>query len=430
MFSPITVITPALRLPRCALFFLFCLSLAANTSSLASESETLSLSEAQQLSLARSQRMPGQDLLVRAAREMALAAGQLPDPILKMGIDNLPLSGSDRFSLGNDFMTMRRLGLMQELPRSEKLKLRSESFEISAQKALAEKALLRAALLRDSAQAWLERYYAQRMLLLLGAQLKQAKLEIVATESAFRGGRSSQADVLLSHGALAMLEDRQDELQLRLKNARTMLIRWVGQRGELPLAELPDLTRAASLQLARDMASHPQLALLEQQERLAHSEVRLAQANHQPDWSLEFSYQQRGAAYPNMLSLGFSLPLQWDQGKRQGRELSAKLALQEQAQTEREEGLRALSAETVSALNDWDSRQGRLTRFQTELIPLAVQRSSASLAAYRAGKLSLSEVLAARRAEMELGLQSLQLELDSAKLWTQLEYLSPAKEAL
>ena len=42
---------------------------------------------------------------------MAIAAGQLPDPVLKFGVDNLPLSGPDRLSLSRDFMTMRRIDI-------------------------------------------------------------------------------------------------------------------------------------------------------------------------------------------------------------------------------------------------------------------------------------------------------------------------------
>src|SRR5213594_2741353 len=49
---------------------------------------------------------------VAAAREMAVAAAQLPDPMLKFGIDNLPINGPDRFSVARDFMTMRRIGVM------------------------------------------------------------------------------------------------------------------------------------------------------------------------------------------------------------------------------------------------------------------------------------------------------------------------------
>lgn len=70
--------------------------------------EVPSLPDAQRLAVAHSRQLPAQDSAAVAARGMAAAAGQLPDPTLKFGIDNLPVTSSDRFSLKDDFMTMRR----------------------------------------------------------------------------------------------------------------------------------------------------------------------------------------------------------------------------------------------------------------------------------------------------------------------------------
>ena len=85
--------------------------------------DPLTLAQAQRIAVDRSQQLVAQDALSNAAREQAVAAGQLPDPVLKLGIDNLPINGSDRFSLTSDFMTQRRIGVMQEIPRSEKRQL-------------------------------------------------------------------------------------------------------------------------------------------------------------------------------------------------------------------------------------------------------------------------------------------------------------------
>ena len=82
----------------------------------------LSLDRALQLAESRSRQLTAQDAAATASRDMALAAGQLPDPTLKFGVNNLPINGEDRFSLTQDFMTMRSIGVMQELTRDNKLK--------------------------------------------------------------------------------------------------------------------------------------------------------------------------------------------------------------------------------------------------------------------------------------------------------------------
>jgi outer membrane protein TolC len=403
-----------------------CLVLCSGATATFAFDQPLSLAQAQQLAIKRSQQLSGQDHAISAAHEMAIAARQLPDPTFKFGVDNLPLAGTDRFSLGNDFMTMRRLGLMQEITRSEKLKYRSDQFEISAQKTQAEKSLNIASIQRDAALAWLERYYTERQITLVDAQLKQTRLELQAAQSAYKGARVSHAEVLMAESAVALMEDRQIELQAQLSKAKTQLSRWVGTAGNMPLAEPPGLSKQAldTSDLSQQLAQHPQLKILAKQEQLANAEASLARANQKSDWSVELSYQQRGAAYPNMISVGISLPLQWDQGKRQNRELSAKLSMAAQAGAEHEEALRMLVAETQNTLSEWRSKRERLARFQDKLLPLAQQRSAASLAAYRGGKLSLTELLATQRNEIETRLQSLQLEADAAKLWVGLQFFA------
>ncbi|MGH6629444.1 MAG: TolC family protein, partial [Burkholderiales bacterium] len=59
------------------------------------------------------------------------------------------------------------------------------------------------------------------------------------------------------------------------------------------------------------------------------------------------------------------------------------------------------------------------------LVPLARERTQAVLAAYRGGKASLTDVLAARRNEIEVRMQALQLEIETARLWAQINFLLP-----
>ncbi|MDP1535207.1 MAG: TolC family protein, partial [Rubrivivax sp.] len=116
----------------------------------------MTLDKALSLAQLRSRQLPGQDAAAAAAREMALAAGQLPDPTLKAGVNNLPIDGADRLSLTRDFMTMRSVGVMQEFTRDNKRKARSARFEREAGVAEAGRAVALANLRRDTAVAWLD----------------------------------------------------------------------------------------------------------------------------------------------------------------------------------------------------------------------------------------------------------------------------------
>ena len=391
--------------------------------------QPLTFGQAQQQAVARSRQLTAQDLAIAGAREMAVAAGQRPDPMLKAGIDNVPVSGGDRYSLGGDFMTMRRLGISQELTRADKLQWRAARFEREAQKTEAQKDVVLAAIQRDTAIAWLERYYTEQMALLVAQQADQARQEIDAAEAAYRGGRGSRADILAARSALLMLGDRASEIDRRVDVARVMLTRWTGASGDQVLQGLPELDkiRLDSATLDTALAHHPQVAVLNRQQEVARADANLARANQRADWSVEVAFQQRGSAYSNMVSVGVSVPLQWDRAHRQDRELAAKLATVDQAAAERDELLREHVAETRATLVEWESGKERVGRYERELIPLSGVRTGAVLASYRGGKATLTEVLAARRNETEVRLQAVQLRMDTARLWAKLNYLFPER---
>src|SRR5882672_8975759 len=285
----------------------------------AAQAQELTLADAQRRAVARSQQLVGQDSAIAAAREMAVAAGQLPDPVLKLGVDNLPVSGEDRFSLTRDFMTMRRIGVMQELTRGEKRDLRAQRFEREAEKAIAEKGMVTASIERGTALAWLERYYAEQMSMVVAEQIEQVKREIAAAEAVYRGGRGSQADVIGAHSTLAGLEDKASELRRRVLVGKTNLARWMGEGADAPLAALPEMksVRLDEATLDQDLLHHPEMAVLAKQEEIAVAEAKIAQASSTPDWTLEVAYQQRGPLFSNMVSVGVSVPLPWDRANRQ-----------------------------------------------------------------------------------------------------------------
>lgn len=406
---------------------LVCAVVACVATGAAASDAPLTLAEAQRRAVDISSQVTAQDSAIAASRHMAIAAGQLPDPTLKAGIDNLPVTGSDRLSLGADFMTMRRVGIMQEFTRGEKLRLRSERYTLEAAKGAAERDATIAAIQRDTALAWIDRYYAEAMARLLDDQVAAARLEIEAAQGAYRAGRGSQADVLASEAQLAVLEDRGAEVRRRAATARIALARWIGTAAEAPLAgSAPiDAIRLHHHDIETQLGSHPMIAMLSREEDIAATEAKLARANLKPDWSVELMYSNRGSAFSDMVSIGVSVPLQWDRPRRQDQEVAAKLAMADQARAQREDALRAHAAEIRAMTAEWESDRERLVRYGKEIVPLAGERADAMLAAYRGGKATLMELLAARRSQVDVRMQALQLEMETARMWAQLEFVTP-----
>jgi len=326
---------------------------AQTTAQITPPAQPLTLQAALDAAQARSYALVAQDAAARSARELAVAAERLPDPMLRLSVDNLPIDGPMRFSLTDDFMTMRSVGLTQTFTRADKRRARAARFEREADSAQAARAMQLAELRRGTALAWFDRYYQQQMVALLSKQRDEAALQIEAADAAYRAGRGAQADVFMARSGVARIEDR---------------IR----------------------------------------EALAAAEV--ARQDKRVDWTASLMYSQRGEAFSNMVSVAVSVPLQWDQKNRQDRELAARLAKAKQARAEREEMTRAHLAETERWLATWRGNLARLADYDATLVPLAAERTRAALAAYRGGRGELAGVLEARRMEIDTRVERLRIE--------------------
>lgn len=393
-------------------------------------SSPLTLSAALELAERRSQALPAQDHAAAAARDLALAAGRLPDPTLRLSADNVPVDGPMRFSLSEDFMTMRSIGITQTLIGRDKRQARSARFEREADAAYGSRVFALASLRQATAVAWFERQLAQQRVDLLVRQKAEVQLQVDAAEAAYRAGRGAQADVFLARSAVARIEDAAALARAGVDVAMARLERWVGADAARPV-DATDLRhlRLDPQRLAQSVEAYPEIALLAAREETARAEAEIARQERSADWSVSLMYSQRGSAYSDMVSVGVSIPLQWDRGNRQDRVLSARLSQAEQLRAEREEAAREASARVRVDIANWRANLERLAQYDTALVPLAQERTDAALAAYRGGKATLAAVLEARAAQVRTQLERLDIEFATARLWAGLAYLLPDEAA-
>jgi outer membrane protein TolC len=401
------------------------LALAASSTVIADEAP-LTLAEAQRLAILRSKQLEASDLALSASKDLAIAAAERPDPIGKIGLENLPINGPDQFSVQRDFMTMRSVGIMQEITRPTKLRARTAEAEQAVRLAEAQKAQSLVEIQRDTALAWLDRYYAETQEQTVLQQVEVSRLDVAAAEAGYRGGHGTAADVLAARAALAEAEDLDAEASRQVRGTKIVLERWVGEAAERPVARSPAIDSIPLHKHALDsqLVEHPEILALQRREELARAGAEVARADRHPDWSVEFIYSQRGTAYSNMVTLELTVPLEIRRAYRQDTKLAAKLAEASQAKAEREDMLRAHAAEISTMIDAWDSARERRERYRTSIVPLAADRSAAARAAYRGGKASLSDLLLAQRAEVDARLKALQLEESAARLWAQLTFLN------
>ena len=129
--------------------------------------DALTFDAALDLAMRSSPDIAVQTASVDAARSAATAAGRLPDPKLAFGVENLPVTGEEKGSLTRDFMTMRKVGLMQDVPNSGKRQARAAAATADAERAQAQRRVSILSVRRDTAVAWLNRYHLERRSALL-----------------------------------------------------------------------------------------------------------------------------------------------------------------------------------------------------------------------------------------------------------------------
>jgi len=159
-----------------------------------SVAEPLSFEAALDLATRSSPDVAVQTASVAAAQSASVAAGRLPDPKLTFGIENLPVTGEEKGSLTRDFMTMRKVGLMQDFPNSGKRTARSAAAVADADRARAQRRVSILTVRRDTALAWLARYYLERQGALLDDLDRENQLFAQTVEAQLAGGRGMPAD--------------------------------------------------------------------------------------------------------------------------------------------------------------------------------------------------------------------------------------------
>lgn len=383
----------------------------------------LTLDAALQAAMQHSASVGAAQASIRASSETAVSAGQLPDPMLKAGIDNLPINGSQAFTVGQDFMTMRRVGIAQEWVSGDKRRLRSDLANNLVRRARAGYLAELTGIRLQTALAWLDAAYANKTLALQKALLDHMRHELKATQASYRGARASAADVVQARAMLAQTQDRNLEAQQFYKTALIGLARWTIQPVTDVSSELPAPESSVPTLSADELRRlQPTLVAAAEDIVVADADAAVATSERNPNWTWEVSYQQRGGAYSDMVSVGVSIPLPINRKNRQDRTVASKLALANGARLMYEDAVRQVQADISAQATLLDSGRKRVENLNQSLLPAADQRLQLAISAYRAGTGTLAETFAARRAQLDAQLQVLNLKRAVSQTWARLEY--------
>lgn len=382
----------------------------------------LSFDRALALAAERAPMLEARQASVDAALQTRISADQLPDPKLTLGIDNLPVNGSDQFSVARDFMTQRSVGWMQEVPNAAKRAARAQVADARTER---ERALLHAerlAVRREVAQAWIARYFAERRLELFHTLEDENRLLLDTLGARIASGKAMPGDATMARQEALQLADRRDELARDRAKAIASLRRWLGDEAQQPLDGEPPAQVPAATDLHGQLDRHADLQVFGPMAEMARAEALEIEAAKKGDWAWQVGYARRGPAYSDMVSFQLTLELPLWGEKRQDPQIAAKRKEAQRFASEREELLRRHREDIDMQLAEHEELTRKLDRLKTSATPLARERVTLALAAYESARGDLGAVLAARRERAELGLRAIELQAQQYALRAKLNY--------
>ncbi len=358
----------------------------------------LTLAEAEQLALDQE---PGHAAMLAQAsalEDQAVAAGQLPDPTLRAGLANYPIS-SGGFS--TEGMTQAQLGLRQSFPSGK-----SRAFSTQRYKSLAlgmgERAHARSRdILTQTRRAWLEAYYWQRARDIVTESRPFFGDLVEVTTSQYAVGRKTQHDLLRAELELSRLDDRLIEIDRRYAQATAMLSAWTGSIVNRPIASaLPALQRVPEIEVLRSaLATHPSLLAAEAQIDARRAGVNFAEEQKKPGWALDLGYGYRDGTLPSgdprsdFVSLSVSLELPFFQKNRQDRKLSAALSERSAAEYKKDQLLRQMSSQLDAEFAHWTDLTRRVGLYESRILSLSEDQAQAALLAYQSEAGDFADVM-------------------------------------
>lgn len=418
-----------------------CASLAAQTTE-PSES-SLSLELAVNTAVSNDPWLSGNQQQQWAIEASSIAAGQLPDPQLAIGIANL---ATDTFAFNQEPMTQLKVGVSQMFPRGESLALKQQQLTTLAQQHPYQRQARQISIAQTVALTWLDAYKARQSIVIIESSKALFEQLVDVAEASYSSavGKTRQQDIVRAQLELTRLEDRLSVLLQQYDTAQLSLQEWLAtttydeyqsyqfnKHGDMAPAELPTIAllhpqlmqgeqQTDPATLVSYFDHYPGLKAIEKKQRAAALGIAVEEQKYRPGWGINTSYAYRddtptGQSRADFFSIGVSFDIPLFTENRQDKLVESAIASSEAIKTERLLVLRQLIANFETLKAQYTRLGQRQSLYQDKLLPQMSEQAEASLTAYTRDDGDFAEVVRARIAELSAQLDSLVIRLDRHK---------------
>ena len=336
---------------------------------------------------------------VAAAHAKIPQSSTLPDPMVKLGVMNLPVNS---FDFDQEPMTGKQVMLIQRFPFFGTLGLRAE---ISRQMASATEAELRAKeneIVRRVKEAVYNLGYFRKAIALTQKNHEILNQFAQVAMQKYEVGKGLQQDVLRAQVALSKMKEKIITLQQKVRSQEIMLNTILGRPVEDNIGNIPQAIPVAvsvavdSLFTMSEKYS-PMLAMKQARIAVESARRRLAGRSYFPHLDLSVAYTQRedimGRTMHDFFSAqaGITLPL-WFWRNQRNKTKEAGLRIEE-SRSEYENTRNKVHQTIADLIIILNEKSKRLSLYDKGILPLGRQSLEAALSAYSVNKVDFLALL-------------------------------------
>lgn len=367
---------------------------------------------------------------VLAAQARSGTVGALPDPMLKIELENFTNTGNERSpSLLPNQVEATRYQISQAIPWFGKRALQRDVANAQTRQAEQLSSATWQELAMQIKTAYSDHYYVvnnqkitQELLGLL------ANLEKIA-QVRYASGLAAQQDVIRAQLEQTAMKRELLTLERDKQQIKSRLNALLNRPSQAALAEpesLRPLPPAAQLSLAqletRAQEHNPQLFAASASVDAARKTRELVQKNRYPDFNIGLSAEQMGGEIKAWgLMLEMSLPWQRKVLQKQEQEAAAMLNA---AQSRREANQTQISSALAEKAADLQLAEQSEMLIRTSLLPQSELTFKSALSGYENGKVDFATVLEAQRQIRQARQEQLRLLVDAQKSLAEIERLT------
>ncbi|MEP0828103.1 MAG: TolC family protein [bacterium] len=348
--------------------------------------------------LAHNDRVAAARLMEKSAREKAASAGAWNDPMLMLGVQNLPTS----LDFKEDMMTMKMLGLSQDIPYSGYKGLESKAAKAEAEAEGKTREELEREMVVAARMAYYNFYYQNEILKELLSQKEIAEQVVEAASAKLRSNQGTQEDMLAAQSDLWRIETEILSAKQLLDEARFDLnsLRGADINTEIGAIESPEfgtVPDSAETWLVQAEANYPPLRRLAYLSESYQFSAKAANRMRWPMLNLSGNYGFRADSEmekrDNMIGVQATLSLPIFSRRQQGKMSESMKAMSESVDSEARQLRKDIEARLRSLLHRAQRLQESLRIYREMIIPTSEQALKSAFAGYAANRSSFQTLL-------------------------------------